>query len=235
MAPSSAKVSDKVVASLEDSLVRQSDLSLLDGPHWLNDALIGFYFEFLHQRKFESSSRICFISPEVSQFLKLASAVEIPVFLDPLHLEEKETVLMAVNNASDPSQPGGSHWSLLIFTRQAMEFFHLDSSPGLNDGHARQLAAKVHDFLVKKTENRFKLLFSDVDVVRQDNGYDCGLHVLNNAEHATRHFMVYGSAEGANLTDPDSIKNKREEVKRTIVSLAKSCEAGEEDCLNEDS
>ena len=90
----------------------------LSGPHWLNDALIGFYFEFLHQRKFESSSRICFISPEVSQFLKLASAVEIPVFLDPLHLEEKETVLMAVNNASDPSQPGGSHWSLLIFTRQ---------------------------------------------------------------------------------------------------------------------
>ena len=70
------------------------------GPHWLNDRLIGFYFEFLHQRKFESSSRVCFISPEVSQFLKLASAVEIPVFLDPLHLEEKETVLMAVNNAS---------------------------------------------------------------------------------------------------------------------------------------
>ena len=91
---------------------------LHSGPHWLNDRLIGFYFEFLHQRKFESSSRVCFISPEVSQFLKLASAVEIPVFLDPLHLEEKETVLMVVNNASDPSQPGGSHWSLLIFTRQ---------------------------------------------------------------------------------------------------------------------
>lgn len=89
MAPSSAKVSDKVVASLEDSLVRQSDLSLLDGPHWLNDALIGFYFEFLHQRKFESSSRVCFISPEVSQFLKLASAVEIPVFLDPLTLRRR--------------------------------------------------------------------------------------------------------------------------------------------------
>ena len=119
---------------------------------------------------------------------------------------------------------------------KAMEFFHLDSSPGLNDGDARQLAAKVHDFLVKKTENRFRLLFSDVEVVKQDNGYDCGLHVLNNAEHATRHFMVYGSAEGANLTDPDSIKNKREEVKRTILSLSKSksCEAGE-DCLETDS
>ena len=117
---------------------------------------------------------------------------------------------------------------------KAMEFFHLDSSPGLNDGDARQLAAKVHDFLVKKTENRFRLLFSDVEVVRQDNGYDCGLHVLNNAEHATRHFMVYGGAEGANLTNPDSIKNKREEVKRTIISLAKSCEDGE-DCLEADS
>ena len=123
----------------------------------------------------------------------------------------------------------------MLACSKAMEFFHLDSSPGLNDGHARQLAAKVHDFLVKKTENRFKLLFSDVDVVRQDNGYDCGLHVLNNAEHATRHFMVYGCADGAKLLDPDSIKNKREEVKKTILSLSKSAREDGEDGLGTDS
>ncbi len=225
MAPPSSSTastaSDKVVASLEDSIVRESDLRLLEGPFWLNDRIIGFYFEYLHQHKFELSSRLCFISPEVSQFLKLASAVEIPVFLDPLHLEEKETVLMAVNNASDPTQPGGSHWSLLIFTRQAMEFFHLDSSPGLNDGDARQLASKVHDFLVKKTEQRFPLKFCDVPVLKQSNGYDCGVHVLNNAEHATRHFIVYGNADGSDLQNAALFKNKREEVRKTIVSLAR--------------
>lgn len=213
---------------MEDSIVRESDLKLLEGPHWLNDRVIGFYFEYLHQEKFDLSSRIVFISPEVSQFLKLASPIEIPVFLDPLHLEEKETVLMAVNNASDPDQPGGSHWSLLVFTRQAMAFYHLDSSPGLNESDGRRLAFKVHEFLVKKTEQRFPLLFTDVPVLKQGNGYDCGVHVLNNAEHATRHFMVYGSADGASLEDPASFKNKREEVRKTILSLSKthSADAG---------
>ncbi len=141
---------DPVVASLGDALLRESDVSLLRGPHWLNDRVIGFYFEHLHQRKFESSDRLCFISPEVSQFLKLVSAREIPVFLEPLGLEAKEVIVMAVNNAMDPDSPGGSHWSLLLFSRQALTFFHLDSSGCLNDMDARLLAKKLYDFLKDK-------------------------------------------------------------------------------------
>ncbi len=94
---------DEVVLSLGDALIRESDLNLLSGPFWLNDRLIGFYFEYLHLHKFESSSGVCFISPEVSQFLKLANFEEIPIFLEPLELEKKDVVLLAVNNASDPS------------------------------------------------------------------------------------------------------------------------------------
>ncbi len=94
---------DEAVLSLGDALIRESDLNLLSGPFWLNDRLIGFYFEYLHLHKFESSSGVCFISPEVSQFLKLANFEEIPIFLEPLELEKKDLVLLAVNNASDPS------------------------------------------------------------------------------------------------------------------------------------
>lgn len=39
------KMADDVVLSFNDSLVRQSDVKLLDGPYWLNDILIGFCFE----------------------------------------------------------------------------------------------------------------------------------------------------------------------------------------------
>jgi hypothetical protein len=41
--------------------------------------------------------------PEVSQFLKMANFSEIPLFLDPIELDRKDIVLLAVNDASDPS------------------------------------------------------------------------------------------------------------------------------------
>ena len=209
---------DKVVVSLEDSVLRESDLELLKGPHWLNDRVISFYFEYLHLNKFESSNKICFISPEVSQFLKLASPAEIPVFLEPLALEDKETILLAVNNASDPDQPGGSHWSLLIFSRQALEFSHLDSSPGLNGFDAKQLARRLHGFLSKKIEG-LKFDFVEMSVPRQTNGYDCGIHLLSHAEHATRHFLVYGNANGLEPLNPDKVKVKRKEILETVLEV----------------
>jgi Ulp1 family protease len=55
----------------------------------------------------------------------------------------------------------------------------------MNEGDARLLARKVFDFLSQKSE-KFKFVFSDVPVLSQNNGYDCGVHVLCNAEHATR-------------------------------------------------
>lgn len=36
---------DSSVLSYHDSLLKESDVSLLDGPRWLNDKIIGFYFE----------------------------------------------------------------------------------------------------------------------------------------------------------------------------------------------
>ncbi len=65
---------DPVVASLGDSLLRQSDVDLLRGPYWLNDRIISFYFEHLHRSRFEASDRVAFLSPEVSQFLKLVGS-----------------------------------------------------------------------------------------------------------------------------------------------------------------
>lgn len=212
---------DPVVVSLGDTLLRESDVRLLSGPFWVNDRLIGFYFEYLHQNKFDGMDKLCFISPEVSQFLKLVSPAEIPIFLEPLSLEEKETILMAVNNAMDPESPGGSHWSLLVFTRQAKEFFHLDSSPGLNEDHARKLAKKVHEFLIKKLP-KFSFRFTAVDVLKQNNGYDCGIHTMTHAEESTRHFLVYGNALGLDDILPEVVKSKRSEVLALIDELAET-------------
>ena len=61
-----------------------------------------------------------FFSPEVSQFLKLVDEQEVSGFVEPLDLKSKEIIILAVNNATDPSQPGGSHWSLLVYTSQVI-------------------------------------------------------------------------------------------------------------------
>ena len=62
-----------------------------------------------------------FFSPEVSQFLKLVDEQEVSGFVEPLDLKSKEIIILAVNNATDPSQPGGSHWSLLVYTSQVID------------------------------------------------------------------------------------------------------------------
>ena len=40
-------MADEIVLSFHDSLLRESDLSLLQEGRWLNDRLIGFVFEWV--------------------------------------------------------------------------------------------------------------------------------------------------------------------------------------------
>ena len=144
---------DKVVLSYGDSIIRESDMKLLNGPHWLNDRIITFYFEYLYEQEFQGCSKIAFISPEVSQFLKMAGRNEVEIFLEPLNLIEKELIVMAVNNSQDPDRPGGSHWSLLMYSCQAKQFFHFDSSGRMNSDSAQQLSNRIHAYLQKLSNN----------------------------------------------------------------------------------
>ena len=65
------------------------------------------------------------ISPEVTHFIKLRHDEEdegdgelpLEIFLEPLKLHEKNFVFLAINDQSDSSSAGGSHWSLLLYSR----------------------------------------------------------------------------------------------------------------------
>lgn len=217
---------DNIVNSIGDAVVCESDVKLLEGPHWLSDRIIGFYFEYMHKYMFEDSKNLCFISPEVSQFLKLVDKEEINCFIQPLDLKCKEVILLAVNNSTDPSRPGGSHWSLLVYTSQANRFYHFDSSSSMNNEAARALSNKIYPYLngTKNKTNSPDLPFTEVhSVLQQSNGYDCGVHVICNAKHSTRHIMLYGSPDGlATLRDKD-IKEMRMNVKKLILDKTINC------------
>ena len=42
-------MSDPVILSYFDSLLRQSDIALLEKPNWLNDKIIGFAFQYYEE------------------------------------------------------------------------------------------------------------------------------------------------------------------------------------------
>lgn len=210
---------DPVVLSYQDSLLRCSDLALLEGPHWLNDQVIGFAFEYFATERFKSLGEVaCFISPEVTQFIKCASSQEeLALFLEPLGLAARRWVFLAVNDNSHQTA-GGSHWSLLLYRQDENRFSHYDSQSGSNSLHARRIATKLEAFLGAGGS----VHFSEEPAPAQQNSYDCGMYVICNAEALCQLAKQEGTPHPlTQIITPTYITQKRAEWCRLIQRLAK--------------
>ena len=204
---------DSVILSYGDTLLRQSDLNIIQTDQWLNDQIIGFFFEFCQTDKFSGSGCI-FPGPEVAQCIKLIAADQLSVSLEPLDLSSHTAVFLPVNNNRDPCSPGGSHWSLLILDNRDNVFYHFDSSRGGNSSQAKALAGKLSQY------RGIELNIKEVEVTQQKNGFDCGIHLLINAERVASNIKNYASL-GDIKTLQDPVTNKRSELIELIHELKK--------------
>lgn len=139
-----------IVLSFHDILLHRSDVDLLDGPYWLNDTVISFYFEYLEKVVFNKAHDMLFVSPEVTQCVKMVETAEIRTFLEPLSVSKKKFVFFALNDNDTPDIAGGSHWSLLVYSKPENCFFHLDSSSGSNHNVAWEFASHLIPYLTNK-------------------------------------------------------------------------------------
>ncbi|CAI7997267.1 Sentrin-specific protease 8 [Geodia barretti] len=172
---------EEVVLSFGDSLLRQSDVELLRCCGWLNDRLIGFYFEYLERIGFKDyAAKVCFVTPDVTQFVKLHEGddAELRIFLEPLALHTKDLVLLAVNDNQSNTHAGGAHWTLLTYWRPGNLFECYDSAGSVVPAPARLCSVKLTRFLGAATSPTFEV----VDCPKQENSYDCGVYVLMFAE-----------------------------------------------------
>lgn len=202
---------DAVILSYGDTLIRQTDLDIIKSDQWLNDQIIGFFFEFCQNEKYSGSGCI-FPGPEVTQCIKLIEAEQLSVILDPLALSSHTAVFLPVNNNQDPDSPGGSHWSLLVLDNRNKIFYHLDSLSGANYSEAKALAGKISQY------EGITLNIREVPVTQQKNGFDCGVHCLANADRVANHIKDHQSlADIKSLKDP--ICNKRTEILELIDKL----------------
>ena len=172
-----ATSSGKIILDYHDSIIHESDMALIENKNWLNDIIVSFYYEFLEKEKFKKevdSNEMGFVNASSVQCIKLCDDIqEVNMcFLEPLELSKKRFVFFPLNNNQHSLKSGGSHWSLLVHSRDQKTFFHFDSGHGMNDHEAT--------FLYKRIKNYFNannIVLVNV-YAQQSNSYDCGVYVL---------------------------------------------------------
>ncbi|CAK1555764.1 unnamed protein product [Leptosia nina] len=207
-----------VVLSFHETLLHQSDVDLLSGPYWLNDTIISFYFEYLEKVVFSDVKDILFVSPEVTQCIKMVASEEIKIFLEPLNIEAKKYVFFALNDNSSPDTAGGLHWSLLVYSKMENSFFHFDSSSGANHNVAWDFAGHLMTYLTRGG----LINFMDKECIQQGNGYDCGVHVICNTERLAEHTRAHRELSSCDMMVKINTNAKRKEIISIIQNLASS-------------
>lgn len=211
--------SNAVVLNFYESLLRDSDVELLKGPHWLNDTIISFFFEYLERLKFPKHKQLLFVSPEVTQCIKVMSDEEIDVFLNPLDAKSKDFIFFALNDNEQTEHSGGTHWSLLVLSQPEQLMFHYDSSRGANQDQAVYLSKKLLKYLGLQSYSNY----AEGPCLQQRNGYDCGIHLLCNAELLAEFALKYFKINGCPLIQKgyEYIDTSRSRLLNLVYSLKK--------------
>ncbi|CAI9759199.1 unnamed protein product [Fraxinus pennsylvanica] len=214
---------DEKILSYNDVVLRRSDLDILSGPYFLNDRIIEFYFSYLESCY--SSEDILLVPPSIAFWIKECPDIgSLKGFVEPLNLSRWNLIIFPINdNTNLDIAEGGSHWSLLAFSRNANVFVHHDSSGrGMNKVHAK----RVYKAVVPYTDTRAAYLECSSTPV-QTNGYDCGVYVTAIARCICHWHLRDGPKDSEDLwfsaikeqVSPFAVSDMRSSILELIRSL----------------
>jgi len=209
-------MTDPIVVTYQDVTIHSSDLDLLEGTNWLNDSLLAYYFEYLTYDIFKDYKEdMLFVHPStmfITTFME--DQQELIQVLKDLKIPSKKWVFLPINNNTDISNTGGSHWALLVFARSTNTFSFYDSYGGHNRKHAVRAASKLWPLLGTTSEPKFV----DVHTPQQKNGYDCGLYVLSISEFVAKSFIGTNTESLNSQVTQASMPVLRKKMKDDIIS-----------------
>ncbi|KAJ3271897.1 hypothetical protein HDV01_006111 [Terramyces sp. JEL0728] len=142
-----------------DVQIYDEDLATLEPHQWLNDTIIEFVYEYT-----ELEPNYSFIDLVRPAILFLIANTDSDIKYT------KDYVFMPLN---DSDGDGGSHWSLLVYSRLENTIRHYDSMNNHNEFVAERAISRIQDNIACKSP---KLLH--MNTPQQGNGYDCGVYVL---------------------------------------------------------
>ncbi|XP_042905603.1 sentrin-specific protease 8 isoform X1 [Parasteatoda tepidariorum] len=214
---------DPVILSYENSLLRQSDVELLNATNWLNDNIIAFWFEYLEYDIYKDHKDVFgFVCPQVVQYLKFAPAEEVKSTIDGLELNKKQLVFFPVNDCRAQTIPGGTHWSLLVYKSSENLFQHYDSySCSSNLSVAEHLAEVLFPFLRNSSTAGHSPNLQEMVCAQQMNSYDCGMHVICNTDGLCKKYLNNDPRSISEIVPSSLVSTSRGTLKDLIYSLKK--------------
>lgn len=186
---------------------------MLRGPHWLNDDLIAFYFFYIaHNVLKDNSDDFLLVPPAVTQLIKMCPDDAETTF-ESLHAGRKKIICFALNDNREAGA-GGSHWSLVVFSRLENSFLSLDSCGDHNQAATIQLVKVLRVAFRCPAAPEVK-----VETLQQRNGHDCGIHVLANVENVCSYFLEQNRAATVPMLTDDVVRGKRAQILNIIEQL----------------
>ena len=172
---SERKSKEKIIEN-ETVKLYECDVETLMEGKWINDNVVAFAFNEMQKMHDSKLKNIVFVRPAMTHMIKVSNDEnDIKMIIEDLGLRKADYAFFPVNNNLSEKE-GGSHWSLMIFSRKENTFYHLDPISGMNDGSVALLIKKLIDINTKFPEVKY------VMCPRQRNGYDCGPYTLMFAE-----------------------------------------------------
>lgn len=135
------------------------------------------------------------------------------IFLEPLNASQRDFIFFALNN-NDQVSAGGTHWNLIVYSKPENTFFNFDSCGSFNYYPSKKLIE-----IMKKALGITEAQSISGECLQQSNCYDCGIHVICNAEQVLRHICKSGKVQGVKKIPPMIINTKREDILQIIRDL----------------
>lgn len=134
-------MSDDIELIFHNTILRKSDIQVLQGTEWITDSILCFYFEYLEKVVHINEHKLLFVRPGVAHCIQILDEKEAETFLDPLEIRNKELIFFPINDASENND--GTHWSLLVLSLLEKKFYYFDSIKKTNYESAEILKSKL--------------------------------------------------------------------------------------------
>merc|ERR1712082_105876 len=121
----------------------------MDEKGLITDEVIQFVNQSICEKmeKEMGNERVDVVGPNVVYYIqKLENREDIKEQKRGLGLEKLDWVIYPVNDNEDPEKgDGGTHWSLLLYSKEENKYYHFDPIKGMNARHAKNLHIKLLD------------------------------------------------------------------------------------------
>ena len=129
------------------------------------------------------------IQPAIVQLLQLGEGTNVKEQKNHLNMTKYDWILFPISNRENPMEgDGGTHFSLLIFSKIEHRFLHFDPVKAINRRNALDLMTNLMDReSVNNEGNLYKLpVFEEAKCAQQGNGFDCGPFIIGYMMEAVK-------------------------------------------------